>query len=103
MLKTLLLFLALSPLFAFDQPSEMTLSSQTKIGNLTLEAGTYQVKLKGSIVFFTDSSKKSLSTFAKIEKLPKPSGGTAVLGENVGGAYRIMSITLTGADYRLVF
>src|SRR5215831_16744819 len=101
MLKLLLLAIALSPLFAAER-NEVNITTPSKVGNVTLEPGVYQVKLQGAIVIFTDTARKSVSTFAKIEKLTKPAAGTALMGETSDGAYRISSILIAGLDCRIV-
>ena len=101
--KTLLLFLALSPLVAADKTPELLLTARTKVGAVTLDPGTYQVKVQGSLVFFTDAAGKSVSTVARVEKLPKKASGSAVLGETVDGRYQAISIVFADSDVRLGF
>ena len=76
----------------------------TKAGSLTLAPGTYEVKVKGSLVFFVDpKSQKSMSTVATIEKTATKSDYTTVEGPVTDGSQHAQAIVLQGADYRIVF
>jgi hypothetical protein len=98
-----MLFGALSMLMAADKLPSVSVTEKSKIGNITLEPGSYQIKVMGSIAMFIDASGKSYSAMAQIKHLTKKAIGTAQMGENVDGVYRITWITLDGTDVRLIF
>jgi hypothetical protein len=70
---------------------------------VTLHPGTYQNKLQGSIVFFTDAAGKSYSTITRVVKLSDKAAGTAIMGENEGGNYHVLAMSVHGLDVKLVF
>ena len=103
MWRLVLFVFALLPLFGADALPEVNVPSQCKAGTATLEPGTYHVKTQGSVVMFIDAKRRVTSTFARLEKLPQPATGTALIGGNEDGMYRISSIMITGSDTRIVF
>jgi hypothetical protein len=105
MLKTLLLFLALSPAFAASAKlPEVQFRVRSKLGNLTLDPGLYQVKVQGSIVFFTDAAGKTYSTIARPTKLAEKATASTVMGSEADdGSYQVTSICIPGFDFRLGF
>jgi hypothetical protein len=83
---------------------QVTLKHTTKAGSLVLTPGVYQVKVRGSLVLFTDAkTEKSFSAVATIQKLDKKLEYTEVAGPTADGVQQVESIALQGADYKIVF
>ena len=83
---------------------DVTFAAQSTVGNVTLAAGDYKVKVDGANAVFTDThSNKSFSTAVKLETAARKFQFTAVDATRQGKTERINAIELGGSTTRLDF
>jgi hypothetical protein len=83
---------------------DVTLSTPTKAGSLTLAAGEYSVNVLGSIAVFTnvETGKKFIAA-VKAQDAGKRFDATAVDCNTKDGAERITAVELGGSSTKLEF
>jgi hypothetical protein len=95
---------ALFSLIASAKSYEIALSNPAMAGNVQLQAGEYNVTVKGNVATFTNQDTfKSFTAPVKIEQAPQKFGQTAVDTAKQDGADHIQAIELGGSSTKLEF
>ncbi len=94
--------------FAKDRSTEVHIYQATQVGNVTLEPGTYQVKVTPSGNTSDVSFSKNGKEVAKVNgcqnvQLPRKSGSTSVTLDNSGQTPRIAEIDFEGQQTAVGF
>lgn len=96
-----LLFVALCT--ASAKQYSISFVKPVQVGSVTLAAGEYKLKVDGANVVFTNSTRKTFTAPAKVEKIEKKAAYTAAETKDVNGTEKVDIIDLEGADFKLVF
>jgi hypothetical protein len=89
---------------AFAKTYDITFSTATKVGNLQLKAGDYQLKVDGNKATFTDATTfKSVSTDVKVENGDAKFDQTRIDATKEGGATVLKDIELGGSKTKIGF
>ena len=93
---------ALFSLIASAKSYEIALSNPTMVGSTQLQAGEYNVKVKGNVATFTNQDTlKSFQAPVKIEQAPTKFDETAVESTKQDGADHMNAIDLGGSTTKL--
>src|SRR5215813_6821349 len=89
---------------AFAKNYELTLSSNTKVGNIQLKPGQYTLKVEGNKAIFTFvDTAKQFTTDVKVEATEKKFETTKVDAAKENGMDIVKDIELGGSKTRLQF
>jgi hypothetical protein len=83
---------------------DVSFTQTAQVGSVKLGPGRYRLALRGAVAVFTEpSSARSFTVIVKVEKTPRKSTFSAVLGNVQDGVQKVDSIILAGADFKLGF
>jgi len=103
MLSRIALIVLLGATLASAKSYEFTLTSTTKAGATTLNAGQYTIKLEGSKIILKDSDGRDVTAPAKIETGTQEFRDTEVSVSQAKGNNRIEWIGLAGSKSKVIF
>ena len=90
--------------FAGSKSYDVTFTSPSTVGGVTLPAGDYKVKVDGANAVFTSAhSNKAITTAVKVETVDKKYQFTAVDATKDGKTERVNAIELGGSTTKLDF
>lgn len=80
-----------------------TVSSPSQIGTVALKPGDYKLKVEGTQALLMDRDGRPIETAAEVESAERKYDHTAITSLNDGGTAKIVSVTLAGSIYKVVF
>jgi hypothetical protein len=89
--------------FAGAKKYDISLSTASKVGSVTLAPGSYKLQVEGDKAVFTDSRNKTITVPVKLETSATKFGQTSVEASNKTGQEVIEAIDLAGTTTKVEF